>query len=71
MSIPTATPIRLVTASKRRGLFRRLLRDPVAVVCMAFIVFVALVAVFAPLLTSQSPTASTIANSLAQAPAMP
>ncbi|MGY1625013.1 dipeptide/oligopeptide/nickel ABC transporter permease/ATP-binding protein [Geodermatophilus sp. SYSU D00965] len=52
-------------ARPRRGTARRLLRNPVAVVCVAWLVVVAVLAVLAPLLTSASPTASQITNALA------
>ena len=49
----------------RRGLVRRLLRDPVAVGALVFLAAVVLVAVFAPLLTSTDPTATHLSDTLA------
>jgi peptide/nickel transport system permease protein len=59
------TPIDAVAVAPRRGAVRRLLRSPVAVVCLVWIALVAVLATMAPLLTSASPTASQITNALA------
>jgi peptide/nickel transport system permease protein len=58
-------PIDALVAPRRAGAFRRLLRSPVAVLCLAWVVLVAVLAALAPLLTSASPTASKITNALA------
>jgi peptide/nickel transport system permease protein len=58
------TPIDVVRL-KRAGLVRRLLRRPVAVVCLAWLFLVAVLSAAAPLLTSASPTASKITEALA------
>ncbi|MGY1802468.1 dipeptide/oligopeptide/nickel ABC transporter permease/ATP-binding protein [Blastococcus sp. SYSU D00922] len=58
-------PVDATAAPPRRGAFRRLLRNPVAVVALAWVLLVGLLAVLAPLLTSASPTASQITNALA------
>ncbi|MGY1735776.1 dipeptide/oligopeptide/nickel ABC transporter permease/ATP-binding protein [Geodermatophilus sp. SYSU D00684] len=60
-----AVDVRAVAAPARAGAFRRLLRNPVAVVALAWLVAVAVLALLAPLLTSQSPTASKITEALA------
>lgn len=49
----------------RHGLIRRLLRDPSVVVSVVILLLVVLAAIFAPLLTSQSPTQSKLADALA------
>ena len=54
-----------VPAAPRAGVARRLLRKPAAVVSLVFVAVVAVLAMLAPLLTSQSPTASQIADALA------
>jgi peptide/nickel transport system permease protein len=51
----------------RPGIIRRLLKDPTAVLCFAYLVLAVLASLAAPLLTSASPTASQIANALAPA----
>jgi peptide/nickel transport system permease protein len=58
-------PVDAVATPPRRGAFRRLLRSPVAVVALVWVLLVAVLAVLAPLLTSASPTASQITNALA------
>ena len=60
----SSTPPALL-AVKRKGLVRRLFRDPTAIVALTWLVVVAAVAVLAPLLTSQSPTDSNIIDALA------
>ncbi|SDO70188.1 peptide/nickel transport system permease protein [Klenkia soli] len=55
---PTAVP-------PRAGVARRFLRKPVAVASVAWLLLVAVLAAAAPLLTSASPTASSITNALA------
>ena len=49
----------------RHGLFRRLLRDPVAVICIAVLGVLTLAAVFAPLLSPGDPMSSKLADTLA------
>lgn len=49
----------------RHGLFRRLLRDPVAVICIAVLGVLTLAAVFAPLLSPGDPMTSKLADTLA------
>jgi peptide/nickel transport system permease protein len=49
----------------QHGLFRRLLRDPAAVASLVLLALVVLAAIFAPLLTSQSSTATKLADALA------
>ncbi|GAB3309268.1 dipeptide/oligopeptide/nickel ABC transporter permease/ATP-binding protein [Geodermatophilus aquaeductus] len=58
-------PVDAVAAPARAGAVRRLLRNPVAVVALVWLVAVAVLALLAPLLTSQSPTASKITEALA------
>jgi peptide/nickel transport system permease protein len=58
-------PVDAVATPPRRGAFRRLLRSPVAVISLTWVLLVAVLAVLAPLLTSASPTASQITNALA------
>ena len=61
-----ATPPLAATAqAPRPGFFRRLLRDPLAVISLAWLTVVLLASVFAPLLTSQDPIASKITDALA------
>ncbi|SFF87216.1 dipeptide/oligopeptide/nickel ABC transporter permease/ATP-binding protein [Blastococcus tunisiensis] len=58
-------PVDAVASPPRQGAVRRLLRSPVAVVALVWVLLVALLAALAPLLTSASPTASQITNALA------
>jgi peptide/nickel transport system permease protein len=58
-------PVDALATTRRRGAFRRLLRSPVAVVCLGWVLLVAVLAALAPLLTSASPTASKITEALA------
>jgi len=61
-----ATPPLAATAqAPRPGFLRRLLRDPLAVISLAWLTVVLLASVFAPLLTSQDPIASKITDALA------
>ncbi|MCW2818457.1 MAG: dipeptide transporter permease and ATP-binding protein [Marmoricola sp.] len=50
---------------RRAGLLRRLLRTPTAVIALGWLLVVVALAVLAPLLTSQSPTDSSIVDALA------
>ncbi|MFD7503943.1 dipeptide/oligopeptide/nickel ABC transporter permease/ATP-binding protein [Streptomyces sp. NPDC059850] len=50
---------------RRSGVWRRLLRNPVAVVCLAVLALLVLASVFAPLLTSYSPTRPTLLDTFA------
>jgi peptide/nickel transport system permease protein len=50
---------------RRAGALRRLLKDPVAVASIAWLVLVVLLAIFAPLLTSADPAASSLSKTLA------
>ena len=59
--VPGATP----PARARAGVLRRLVGKPLAVVSLVFVAVVVVLAVLAPVLTSQSPTASHIADALA------
>ena len=52
-------------ATARAGLLRRLVRDPLAVLALSWLLLVVLIAVLAPLLTSADPTASQISDALA------
>ena len=52
-------------ATPRRGVLRRLLTSPIAVVSLAWLFIVVLLSALAPLLTSASPTASQITNAMA------
>ncbi|MGP4009073.1 ATP-binding cassette domain-containing protein [Streptomyces sp. 4N124] len=52
-------------AAERDRLLRRTLRDPLAVVCLAVLALVILASLAAPLLTSQAPDRSVIADTLA------
>ena len=65
------TPAALVRAprSARRSLFVRLLRNPIGLVSMIFLVIVALSAVFAPLLATTDPNLAAIAKVLGPAEA--
>jgi peptide/nickel transport system ATP-binding protein/peptide/nickel transport system permease protein len=58
-------PVDAVATPARAGAVRRLLRNPVAVGALVWLVAIAVLAVLAPLLTSQSPTASKITEALA------
>ena len=58
-------PVGAVATPPRRGALRRLLRSPVAVVSLVWVLLVVVLAALAPLLTSASPTASQITNALA------
>ncbi|WP_336026287.1 dipeptide/oligopeptide/nickel ABC transporter permease/ATP-binding protein [Geodermatophilus sp. FMUSA9-8] len=60
-----AAPVDANAAPARAGAVRRLLRNPVAVGALVWLVAVAVLALAAPLLTSQSPTASKITEALA------
>jgi peptide/nickel transport system permease protein len=55
----------IVPTRPRAGALRRLLRNPVAVASLAWLLLVAVLAALAPLLTSASPTASKITDALA------
>ena len=50
---------------RRPGVFRRLLREPAAVVALIFVLVVVLLAVCAPLLTPYDPIATQLADVLA------
>ena len=50
--------------AQRKGLIRRLLQNPVAVVCLIFLALLILAAVFAPLLTDQDPNRPSLDNAL-------
>ncbi|MFE2065605.1 dipeptide/oligopeptide/nickel ABC transporter permease/ATP-binding protein [Streptomyces sp. NPDC059467] len=54
-------------APVRAGLVRRLLRNPVAVGCLAVLALIALASLFAPLLTDQDPAHSSLTETLAPA----
>ncbi|MEV6501784.1 dipeptide/oligopeptide/nickel ABC transporter permease/ATP-binding protein [Streptomyces prunicolor] len=54
-----------VAAQGRAGILRRLLRNPVAVTCLALLALISLASLFAPLLTSQDPARSSLTDSLA------
>ena len=58
-------PVDALATTRRRGALRRLLRSPVVVACLGWVLLVAVLAALAPLLTSASPTASKITNALA------
>jgi peptide/nickel transport system permease protein len=58
-------PVEALATPARAGAVRRLLRNPVAVGALAWLVLIAVLALLAPLLTSQSPTASKITEALA------
>lgn len=62
---PEATPAPLVPVVDRSGLFRKLLRDRVAVVCIIILVLIAFGAIFAPLLTGHDPAKSAMTDTLA------
>ena len=53
--------------SQRVSLFKKLLKNPVGLVTMAVLALIALSAIFAPLLTSQDPTYSSLADVLGPA----
>jgi peptide/nickel transport system permease protein len=59
------TPVDAATTRPRAGAVRRLLRSPVAIVSLAWLLLVAVVSTLAPLFTSASPTASKITEALA------
>jgi peptide/nickel transport system permease protein len=50
---------------RRSGLFRRVLRNPTAIVCLFILAIFVLASIFAPLLATHSPTRSSLNNSLA------
>ncbi|HQY99452.1 MAG TPA: dipeptide/oligopeptide/nickel ABC transporter permease/ATP-binding protein [Propionicimonas sp.] len=52
---------------RRKGVFRRLLADPTAVVSMVVLAVIVLAAIFAPLLTSADPTESSLMDGLGPA----
>jgi len=60
MTVPVPTPV-----ARRANLFRRLLRDPVAVGCLVILAVVVLASLFAPLLTSHDPARSVLSDTLA------
>lgn len=66
MTIPSAaTQKPIVTVIDKSGLFRKLLRDPVAVVSLIILAIIVLGAVFAPMLTDHDPTTSAMTDTLA------
>jgi peptide/nickel transport system permease protein len=70
MTIPESTTAGVpsdlpeVGRAPREHAFRRILRDPVAIVTLGFITIVAALSFAAPLLTSSSPTAPSLADTL-------
>jgi peptide/nickel transport system permease protein len=60
MTVPLPTPV-----GRRAHLFRRLLRDPVAVGCLVVLAVVVLASLFAPVLTSHDPARSVLSDTLA------
>jgi peptide/nickel transport system permease protein len=52
-------------SERRQGLTRRLLRDPVAIVCLAVLGLIVLASVLAPLLASHDPNTSSLQDTLA------
>jgi peptide/nickel transport system permease protein len=62
---PAEPSLAAVPAAPRPGVLRRVVGNPVALVSVVFIAVVAVLSALAPLLTSQSPTASKITEALA------
>jgi peptide/nickel transport system permease protein len=60
MTVPLPAPV-----VRRAHLFRRLLRDPVAVGCLVVLAVVVLASLFAPVLTSHDPARSVLSDTLA------
>jgi len=60
-----ATPSAPGALPRRGGVGRRLLRNPVAVVCLTVLALLVLATVFAPLLTSHSPTRPSLLDTFA------
>ena len=60
MTLPLPTPV-----VQRAHLFRRLLRDPVAVTCLVVLAVVVLASLLAPVLTSHDPARSVLSDTLA------
>ncbi|MBE4740838.1 MULTISPECIES: dipeptide/oligopeptide/nickel ABC transporter permease/ATP-binding protein [Streptomyces] len=56
LAVPDAGTAAASVASAERSLFVRLLRNPQAAICLAFVVLIAFVAIFAPLLAPYSAT---------------
>ena len=61
----TGTVPAAAAAPGRAGLPRRLLRNPVAVVCLVLLALISLASLFAPLLTGQDPARSSLTDTLA------
>jgi peptide/nickel transport system permease protein len=63
-TVPTPDP-RLTTGTARRGLLGRLLRNPVGLVSLGFLILIVLSAAFAPLLTHYGPDSASLSDVLA------
>jgi peptide/nickel transport system permease protein len=66
LDISTAGVQAAASAPRRSRLFRRVLRNPVAVGCLVILAILVLASIFAPLLTTHSPTRSAVSDSLAR-----
>lgn len=70
MTVPDTeaiVPVVLPETVRRKGVFRRLLADPAALVCMIVLAVIVLAAIFAPLLTSKDPGQTSILDALGPA----
>lgn len=56
-----------MTADRKRGRFARLLTDPVALCCLIVLTLIGLAAAFAPVLTSASPSATSLIDAMGPA----
>lgn len=62
---PATTRIASVGIVPRPGALRRLVRQPLIIACLAYVVVVVIAAALAPVLSSQDPLTTSLANSLA------
>jgi len=62
MTTPVATAPEAAPLARRGPVLRRLLRKPVAVACLVILAVLVIASALAPVLTSQSPTASSLAD---------
>jgi peptide/nickel transport system ATP-binding protein/peptide/nickel transport system permease protein len=62
MTTPAATPPEASPLPRRGPVLRRLLRKPVAVACLVILAVLVIASALAPVLTSQSPTTSSLAE---------
>ncbi|MFZ0529077.1 MAG: dipeptide/oligopeptide/nickel ABC transporter permease/ATP-binding protein [Propionicimonas sp.] len=67
MTIPSTDTVdapELAPVARRKGVLRRLLADPTAVVCLIILAIISLAVIFAPLLTSMAPGESSLMDTL-------